>query len=94
MRNEKCLFAFLSIVLYLIARLSHKRNLFCLPRQERFFLAFRAKYRANIRKTGFGAVDRLLRSPIFCFQRQKLHENTGVLFEFLCSAKNTKVFRR
>ena len=22
-------------------------------------------------KTGFGAVDRLLRSPIFCFQRQK-----------------------
>ena len=73
---------------------SHKRNLFCLPRQERFFLAFWAKYRANNRKTGFGAVNWLLRSSIFCFQRQKLPENTGVLFEFLCSIKKTKVFRR
>lgn len=79
---------------YHYGALSHKRNLFCLPRQERFFLAFRAKYRANIRKTGFGAVDWLLRSSIFCFQRQKLPENTGVLFAFLCSAEKTKVFRR
>ena len=38
----------------------HKRNLFCPPRQERFFLAFWAKYRGNIEKSGFGAVDRLL----------------------------------
>ena len=45
----------------------HKRNLFCLPRQERFFLAFWAKYKANHRKMGFGAVDRLLRSPFFAF---------------------------
>lgn len=47
----------------------HKRNLFCLPRQERFFLAFWAKYRANHRKTGFGAVDWLLRSPFSCVQQ-------------------------
>ena len=67
---------------------NHKRNLFCLPRQERFFLAFWAKYRANNRKTGFGTVDRLLRSPIFCFQRQKQSENAGVQIEFLCSASN------
>lgn len=66
----------------------HKRNLFCLPRQERFFLAFRSKYRANHRKMGFGAVDRLLRSPIFCFQRQKQSENVGVHIEFLCFASN------
>ena len=67
---------------------NHKRNLFCLPRQERFFLAFWAKYRANIRKTGFGSVDWLLRSSIFCFQRQKQSENVGVQIEFLCSASN------
>lgn len=50
----------------------HKRNLFCLPRQERFFLAFRAKYRANNRKTGFGAVDWLLRSPFFAFSSKRI----------------------
>ncbi len=66
----------------------HKRNLFCLPRQERVFLAFWAKNRANNRKTGFGAVDRLLRSPIFCFQRQKQSENAGVHIESLCFASN------
>ena len=66
----------------------HKRNLFCLPRQERFFLDFWAKYKANHRKMGFGAVDRLLRSPIFCFQRQKQSENAGVHIEFLCFASN------
>ena len=67
---------------------NHKRNLFCLPRQERFFLAFWAKYKANHRKMGFGAVDRLLRSPIFCFQRQKQSENAGVHIKFLCFASN------
>ncbi len=66
----------------------HKRNLFCLPRQERFFLAFCAKYKANHRKMGFGAVDWLLKSPIFCFQRQKQSENAGVHIEFLCFASN------
>ena len=66
----------------------HKRNLFCLPRQERFFLAFCAKYKANHRKMGFGAVDWLLQSPIFCFQRQKQSENAGVHIEFLCFASN------
>ncbi len=51
---------------------SHKRNLFCLPRQERFFLAFWAKYRGNIEKSGFGAGDRLLRSPIFAFSSKRI----------------------
>ena len=70
--------------------LRHKRNLFCLPRQERFFIAFWAKYRGNIEKSGCGAVERLLRSPILCFQRQKQPENAGVLIEFLCSVKKEK----
>ena len=78
---------FTSILLRLVT-LSHKRNLFCLPRQERFFLAFRAKYRANKRKTGFGAVDRLLRSPVFCVQQQKYTEIAVVQIEFLCFASN------
>ena len=38
-------------------------------------------------KSGFDAVDWLLRSPIFCFQRQEQPENAGVLFAFLCSVK-------
>jgi hypothetical protein len=46
-------------------------------------------------KSGFGAVDRLLRSPIFCFQQPETAENAGVLFAFLYSYKErTKVFRR
>ena len=65
-----------------------KRNLFCLPRRERFFLAFRAKYRANKRKTGFGAVDWLLRNPVFCVQQQKYTEIAVVQIEFLYFASN------
>ena len=62
-------------------------NLFCLPRQERFFLAFWAEKGQNTVKSGFGAVDRLLRSPIYCFQGSKTVKDDGVLFEFLCSVK-------
>ena len=84
-----------SIGFRIITALFHiKETSFVCQDKRGFFLAFRAKYRANNRKTGFGSVDRLLRSSIFCFQRQKLHENTGVLFEFLCSAEKTKVFKR
>ena len=38
-------------------------------------------------KSGFGAGDWLLRSPIFCVQGSKTAENAGVLFAFLCSVK-------
>ncbi len=38
-------------------RVRHERNLFCLPRQERFFLAFWAKNEQNTVKSGFEAVD-------------------------------------
>ena len=38
-------------------------------------------------KSGFGAVDRLLRSPIYCFQGSKTVKDDGVLFEFLCFVK-------
>ena len=37
-----------------------------------------------------GAVERLLRSPIFCFQRQKQPKTAVVLFAFLCSEKNAQ----
>ena len=67
--------------------LRHQRNLFCLPRQKGFFLAFWGKNGLNMGKSGFDAVDWLLRSPIFCFQRQEQPENAGVLFAFLCSVK-------
>ena len=66
---------------------THQRNLFCLPRQKGFFLAFWGKNGLNMGKSGFDAVDWLLRSPIFCFQRQEQPENAGVLFAFLCSVK-------
>ena len=65
----------------------HQRNLFCLPRQKRFFLAFWGKNGQNTVKSGFGAGDQPLRSPIFCFQQPETAENAGVLFAFLCSAK-------
>lgn len=55
---------------------------------KEFFLAFWAKYKANHRKMGFGAVNRLLRSPIFCFQMPKRSESVNMLFAFLCSVKN------
>ena len=67
--------------------LHHKRNLFCLPGQERVLLAFWAKIGHITVKSGFGAVDRLLRSLFFCVQAPKTAENAGVLFAFLCSAK-------
>ena len=80
-----------SYVSYLLDSLTHhKRNVFCLPRQKAFFSAFWAKIGQNQAKQGFGAVDRLLRSPIFCFRRQEKPENAGVLFAFLCSVKKTK----
>ncbi|MBR5342830.1 MAG: hypothetical protein IK149_02900, partial [Oscillospiraceae bacterium] len=41
----------------------------------------------NTVKSGFGVVDRLLWSPVFCVQAPKTAENTGVLLFFLCSAK-------
>ena len=37
----------------------------------------------NTGKSGFGAVDRLHRSPIVCVQGQKRPENAGVLFVVL-----------
>ena len=71
----------------------HKRNVFCLPRQKAFLLAFRAKIGQNKGKSGFQAVDQPSGSPFFCFQDAKKVENAGVLFAFLCSAKNTKKIR-
>ena len=50
---------------------SHKRNLFCLPRQKGFFLAFWAKKGRNQANSGFKAVNRLQRSPIFSFSGRK-----------------------
>ena len=67
--------------------LRHEKSLFCLPRQERFFPAFRAKNKQIYAISGFGAVDRLLRSPIFCVQRRKRSQNAGVLFAVLCRCK-------
>ena len=67
--------------------LRHQRNLFCLPQQKRFFLAFWAKNGQNTVKSGFGAVDQPLRSPIFCVQAPETGNNAGVLFAFLCSVK-------
>ncbi|MBR5409846.1 MAG: hypothetical protein IK104_04175, partial [Clostridia bacterium] len=78
----------LSLKSVLLGVLRHERNLFCLPRQKRFFLAFWAKNRQNTVKSGFGAVDQSLWSPFFCVQRLEQPENAGVLFAFLCSAKN------
>ena len=41
------------------------------------------KYRQNTVKSGFGTVERLLRSLLFCFQQPEQAENAGVLFAFL-----------
>ena len=65
----------------------HEKSLFCLPRQERLFPAFRVKNRQNTALSGFGAVEGLLRSPIFCVQRQKQSQNAGILFAVLCRCK-------
>lgn len=67
---------------------SQKRNLSCLPRQERFILAFRSKYRANNRKNGLWSGRLVTPKPVFCVQQQKNTEITVVQIEFLCSASN------
>ena len=41
-------------------------------------------------ESGSMAADRLLRSPIFCFQGPKTGKNAGVLFAFLCTCKETQ----
>ncbi len=64
-----------------------KCSCFCLPRQKRFFRAFWAKNGQNTVKSGFGAGDQPLRSPIFCVQAPETGNNAGVLFAFLCSVK-------
>ena len=51
--------------------LIHQRNLFCLLRQKRFFLAFGAKNWQNTVKSGSEAVNRLLQSPIFHIRATK-----------------------
>ena len=67
--------------------LLHERNLFCLPRQERFFHAFRGKIALNIGKYRWnrgwnGRSD--CTSPCFLL----FGGQTGaILFAFLCSAK-------
>ena len=50
----------------------------------------KAKIGENQAKSGFGAVSRLLRSPIFCFQRSKITQNTGVHFGSFYAARNPK----
>ena len=65
-----------------------KETSFVYQDKRGFFLAFWAKYRANNRNPGFGAVDWLLRSPVFCVQQQKNTEIAVVQIEFLCSASN------
>ena len=67
--------------------LSHERNLFCLPRQERFFHAFRGKTALNIGKyrwnRGWNGRSDCTSPCLLLFGGQ-----TGaILFAFLCSAK-------
>jgi hypothetical protein len=46
------------------------------------------KSEQNKGKSGFAAVDRLLRGPIFCVQSLKKSQKAGVLLLVLCAAKN------
>ena len=54
--------------------------------KRRFFLHFGQK-QGKIKQN---RADRLLRSPIFCFQRLPQPENAGVLFAFLSTCKETQ----
>ena len=53
----------------------HKRNLFCLPRQKGFFLAFLVKKRANIGKIGLSGGRSAVRKPFFSLQDAKTVKN-------------------
>ena len=77
-----------SIGFRIITALFHIKETSFVYQDKRGFFAFRVKYRANHRKTGFGAVDWLLRSPVFCVQQQKYTEIAVVQIEFLYSASN------
>jgi hypothetical protein len=50
----------------------------------------KAKRGENQAKSGFGAVDWLLRRPIFCFQTSKIAQNAGVHFGSFYAASNPK----
>ena len=70
--------------------LDHQRNLFCLPRQKRFFLAFWAKssekqvdYGQNGLRSNFTAAS----EPVFFIQAPKAAENAGVLLGVLYGCK-------
>lgn len=65
-----------------------KETSFVYQDKRGFFLLSGQNTGLIIEKSGFGAVDWLLRSPIFCFQLQKQSENAGVHIEFLCFASN------
>ena len=55
-----------------------------------YLLAFGAKNGQNTVKSDLGAVDRLLRGPMICFQRPKTAENAGVLLLVLSSQRTDK----
>ena len=74
----------------LLRALTNERNLFCLPEQKRFLLAFWSKIGQIEAKSGFKTVDQPSGSPIFSFQTEKMVKNGGVLFAFLFSVKKSK----
>ena len=67
-----------------------KETSFVYQDKRGFFLHFgqkQAQIEQNTGKSGFGAVDRLHRSPIFGVQGQKTAENAGVLLFVLYACK-------
>ena len=78
----------------------HKQSLFCLPGQKRLLMSYwnnKCKNRAKASKigqkqakSGFKAVNRLLRSLIFCFQQSIITHNSVVLYDSFYAASNPK----
>ena len=89
-RQETLRLYLLTSILVRLYALSHKRNLFCLPRQKGFFLAFWAKNGQNIGVSGFQTVNQPSGSTIICFQDAKTVGNAGVHFAFFCFVKYNK----
>ena len=56
-------------------------------------VVFYCIYGQNQAESGFGAVDRLLRSPVFCVQEVKAPENAGVLLVFLYAVNKSQKIR-
>ncbi len=58
--------------------LFQQRNLFCPPRQKRFYCILSEK-RVYYSEVGLRSGQSATSDPVFCFQRQKQPENVGVL---------------